>query len=74
MFQSEKPNAHSDIIRSVKFNHDGTKIVSGSDDRTLKVWDAGARFLCLTSGPSAAIGTRVVQREYGRAPLIRPTF
>ena len=36
---SEKTNAHSDIIRSVSFSPDGTKIVSGSDDKTIKVWD-----------------------------------
>jgi WD40 repeat protein len=39
---SEKRNAHSDIIRSVAFSPDGTKIVSGSDDQTIKVWDSGA--------------------------------
>ena len=38
---SEKPNAHSDYIRSVDFSPDGSKIVSGSDDKALKVWDAG---------------------------------
>ena len=37
----EKTSAHSDYIRSVAFNHDGTKIVSGSNDQTIKVWDAG---------------------------------
>ena len=37
---SEKTNAHSSVIWSVAFSSDGTKIVSGSSDRTIKVWDA----------------------------------
>ena len=40
---SEKTNAHSDWIRSVAFSPDGTKIVSGSDDQMIKVWDFGAQ-------------------------------
>ena len=39
---SEKTNAHSDVIQSVAFSPDGTKIVSGSNDGTLKLWDSGA--------------------------------
>ena len=39
---SEKTNTYRDIIRSVAFSPDGTKIVSGSDDGTIKVWDSGA--------------------------------
>ena len=39
---SEKTKAHSDYVRSVAFSPDGTKIVSGSNDRTIKVWDSGA--------------------------------
>jgi len=39
---AEKTIAHSDTIRSVAFSPDGTKIVSGSRDQTIKVWDSGA--------------------------------
>ena len=39
---SEKTNAHSGLIWSVAFSPDGTKIVSGSIDKTIKVWDSGA--------------------------------
>ena len=40
---SEKTNAHSRAINSVTFSPDGTKIVSGSGDETIKVWDFGAQ-------------------------------
>ena len=40
---SKKVNAHSDYINSVAFSPDGTKIVSGSADGTIKVWDFGAQ-------------------------------
>ena len=39
---SEKKDAHSINITSVAFSPDGTKIVSGSFDKTIKVWDFGA--------------------------------
>jgi WD40 repeat protein len=39
---SKKTFAHSRDINSVAFSPDGTKIVSGSDDKTIKVWDSGA--------------------------------
>ena len=38
--KAEKQSAHSDYVRSVAFSPDGKTIVSGSDDKTTKVWDA----------------------------------
>ena len=38
---AEKTNAHSEGIVKVAFSPDGTKIVSGSFDKTIKVWDSG---------------------------------
>lgn len=37
---SEPWNGHRQFVRSVKFSPDGTRIVTGSWDRTIRVWDA----------------------------------
>ena len=39
--KAEKQSAHSDWVFSVAFSPDGKTIVSGSNDKTIKVWDAG---------------------------------
>ena len=39
--KAEKQSAHSHFVTSVTFSPDGKTIVSGSYDKTLKVWDAG---------------------------------
>ena len=40
-----KQSAHSGPVNSVAFSPDGKTIVSGSDDETIKVWDAGVTAL-----------------------------
>ena len=40
--KAKKKSAHSHHVISVTFSPDGKTIVSGSADKTLKVWDAGA--------------------------------
>ena len=40
--KAEKESAHSSIVMSVAFSPDGSTIVSGSADKTIKVWDACA--------------------------------
>ena len=42
--KASKESAHSDYVFSVAFSPDGSKIVSGSRDETIKVWDAGEPF------------------------------
>ena len=39
--KAEKQSAHSDCVISVAFSPDGKTIVSGSEDKTIKVWGAG---------------------------------
>ena len=50
--KAEKQSAHSNYVLSVAFSPDGKTIVSGSADKTLKVWDAGVWTLT-PSEPSA---------------------
>jgi len=40
---------HLDIVRSVSFSPDGTRILSASDDRTIRIWNSmtGAELLVL---------------------------
>ena len=41
--KAEKQSAHSEGISSVAFSPDGATIISGSYDKTIKVWDANPR-------------------------------
>ena len=43
--KAEKQSAHSGVVFSVAFSPDGTTIVSGSSNKTIKVWDAGVSAL-----------------------------
>jgi len=45
--KAEKQSAHSDFVTSVAFSPNGASIVSGSGDKTIKVWDAGTLAHCI---------------------------
>jgi WD40 repeat protein len=49
---------HTDIVRSVAFSPDGTRIVSGADDYTVRLWEAanGEPLLALRSGGRGRVG------------------
>ena len=75
---SEKTNAHSNAVTSVAFSPDGTKIVSGSGDKTIKVWDSGAPRALEIAPPRPKLTlvglsgrqTGAVEREDGCAQLL----
>jgi WD40 repeat protein len=43
--QIGKPMRHDRTVRAVTFNRDGTRVLTGSDDSTARLWDAA------TGGP-----------------------
>ena len=43
--KAEQQDAHGNFVNSVAFSPDGKTIVSGSEDQTIKVWDAGVSAL-----------------------------
>jgi WD40 repeat protein len=43
MLQVTTLRGHSNVVKSVVFSLDGKRVVSGSDDTLVKLWDAEAR-------------------------------
>ncbi|CAE6515178.1 unnamed protein product [Rhizoctonia solani] len=71
---------HTDLVHSLDFSPDGTRIASGSRDKTLGVWNAetGKRTLGLLEGHSASVrsvqyssnGTHILSSSYDHTVCI----
>ena len=70
---------HSSIVLSVAWSPDGTKIASGSNDNTVRVWDAATGKLLRTlKGHSASVyavvwspdGTKIASGSYDKTVII----
>ena len=59
---------HSDLVGSASFSPDGSRVVTGSCDKTAKVWDAktGAEVLTSQGADFASIGVVQPGRVAGR--------
>ncbi|HEY7783654.1 MAG TPA: WD40 repeat domain-containing protein [Pyrinomonadaceae bacterium] len=72
---------HQDWVNQAAYSPDGTRIVSASDDNTMKLWDAasGQEMATITGRDGIQIkscaftpdGSRIVSRSWGQRPVDR---
>jgi WD40 repeat protein len=55
---------HSGVVRSIAISQDGTRIISGSDDKTIRIWDAQTgTALCKLEGHSDVVASVAISND-----------
>jgi len=57
-------HGHRAFVKSVSWNHDGTKLVSGSNDHTLKIWDPATGECLWTLSGHSEVNPKCTCRRY----------